>query len=101
MTAMIGLPAALLIGLVFGFGLRQCLLAGLVWYAALAWQTAYIAHAGRLAFGGKPGLETVHWWVYWALQPLLLIAAIGLIWIGSKARRRLTARHRSPQPGTA
>jgi hypothetical protein len=101
MTAMIGLPAALLIGLAFGFGLRQCLFAGLVWYAALAWQTANISHAGRIAFGGKPGLETVHWWVYWALQPLLLIAAIGIIWIGSKARRRLTARHRSPRPGTA
>jgi hypothetical protein len=28
--------------------------------------TAYIAHADRSAFGGKPGLETVHWWVYWA-----------------------------------
>jgi len=100
MTAMIGLPAALIIGLAFGFGLRQSLFAGLAWYAALAWQTAYIAHAGRSAFGGKPGLETVHWWVYWAVQPLLLIAAIGMIWIGSKARRRLTTRHRSPEPGT-
>jgi hypothetical protein len=86
MTAMIGLPAALVIGLVFGSGIRQVIAAGLVWYAGLAWQTAYIAHVGRSAFGGKSGLETVHWWVYWLVQPLLLAAAITLVWIGSKMR---------------
>jgi hypothetical protein len=100
MTAMIGLTAALLIGLVFGFGLRPSLLAGLVWYAALAWQTAYLAHADHSAFGGKNALQTVQWWVYWVVQPLLLIAAVGMVWIGSKARQRLTARHPTPEPRT-
>lgn len=86
MTAMIALPVALLIGLTFGFGVRQLAATGLVWYLALAWQTAYIAEPGRDAFGGKSGLDTVHWWVYWALQPLLLAAAFGLTWLGSKGR---------------
>ncbi|MGI9008486.1 MAG: hypothetical protein ACR2FU_20230 [Streptosporangiaceae bacterium] len=97
MTAMIGLPLALLIGLIFGFGWRQSLLAGLVWYAALAWQTADIAQVGKTAFGGKNGLDTVHWWVYWLVQPLLLAAAAGLLWIGSRARRRLASRPGSPE----
>lgn len=101
MTAMIGLTTALLIGLVFGFGRRQSLLVGLIWYASLAWQTAYLAHPGRSAFGGKDGLETLQWWVYWAVQPLLLLAAVALIWIGSKARQRLAAAlHLAPAVGT-
>ena len=94
MTAMIGLPVALLIGVIFGFGLRQAVAIAFVWYAALAWQTAYIAHAGQAAFGGKDGLETVHWWVYWVVQPLLLTVALGLLWLGSKVHaivgRRIT-----------
>ncbi len=76
------------------------MLAGLAWYAALAWQSAYLAHPGRSAFGGKNGLETLDWWVYWLVQPLLLMAAVGLVWIGSKARARLTTRHLSAEPGT-
>ena len=100
MTAIIGLPVALLIGVIFGFGARQLVAIGFIWYAALAWQTAYIAQAGRDAFGGKDGLQTVHWWVYWAVQPLLLTVAIGLLWLGSKVHaivgRRITGyRHPS------
>ena len=75
MTAMIGFPAALLIGFAFGRGAKQLVAAGLVWYLALAWQTAFIAHLGRNAFGGKSGLATVQWWVYWAVQPLLRTAS--------------------------
>jgi hypothetical protein len=92
MTAMIGLPIALLLGLIFGWGWRQLLALGVVWYCALAWQTAYIAHVGRTAFGGKNGLDTVHWWVYWAFQPILLAAAAGLLWGGSKAREAIRLR---------
>src|SRR5450755_1206526 len=92
MTAMIALPVALLIGLFLGWGVRQLLLVGLVWYLALAWQTAYIAHVGRNAFGGKSGLDTVHWWVYWTLQPILLAVAAGLLWGGSKAREAIRRR---------
>jgi hypothetical protein len=88
MTAMIGLPVALLIGLAFGRGIRQLSAAAVVWYLALAWQTAYIATVGRDAFGGKSGLSTVHWWVYWLVQPLLLLAAFGLVWVGSALRAR-------------
>jgi len=92
MTAMIALPLALLLGLLFGRGWRQLLALGVVWYCALAWQTAYIAHVGRNAFGGKNGLDTVHWWVYWALQPILLAVAAGLLWGGSKAREAIRRR---------
>jgi len=92
MTAMTALPLALLLGLLFGRGWRQLLAVGVVWYCALAWQTAYIAHVGRTAFGGKNGLDTVHWWVYWALQPVLLAVAAGLLWGGSKAREAIRRR---------
>jgi hypothetical protein len=99
MTAMIGLPIALLVGLLFGRGRTQLVVVALVWYAALAWQTAYIAAVGRTAFGGNGGLETVHWWVYWAFQPVLLAGAFGLVWIGSRAHdtiRRTLSRSRTP-----
>ena len=92
MTAMIGLPMALLLGLLFGRGWRQLLAVGVVWYSALAWQTADIAHVGRNAFGGKSGLDTVHWWVYWTFQPILLVVAAGLLWVGSKAREKMRRR---------
>jgi hypothetical protein len=92
MTAMIALPMALLLGLLFGLGWRQLLAVGVVWYCALAFQTAYIAHVGRIAFGGKSGLATVHWWVYWTLQPILLAVAAGLLWSGSKAREAIRRR---------
>jgi len=92
MTAMIGLPLALLIGLIFGRGRRQLLAVALVWYSALAWQTADIAHVGRTAFGSMNGLDTVHWWVYWALQPVLLAVAAGLVWAGSQLRNLLATR---------
>jgi hypothetical protein len=98
MTAMIAIPLALLIGLVLGRGIRPLLLVGLVWYAALAWQTAYIAHVGRNAFGGKSGLATVHWWAYWALQPVLLLVCALLVWVGSVLRgkiRERASRHRT------
>ena len=88
MTAMIALPLALLLGLLFGRGWRQLLAVGVVWYCALALQTAYIAHVGRTAFGGKSGLDTV----YWALQPVLLAVAAGLLWGGSKAREAIRRR---------
>ena len=91
MTAMI-LPLALLLGLLFGRGWRQLLAVGVVWYCALALQTAYIAHVGRNAFGGKSGLDTVHWGVYWTFQPILLAAATGLLWGGSKAREAIRRR---------
>lgn len=97
MTAMIALPLSLLAGLAFGWGRRQLLVAAAVWYAALAWQTAYIAHVGRNAFGGKSGLDTVHWWVYWALQPVLLALAAALLWAGSQARARVVG-HRTIEP---
>jgi hypothetical protein len=91
-----------LIGVIFGFGVRQAVATAFVWYAALAWQTAYIAHVGRAAFGGKDGLETVHWWVYWVVQPLLLIVALGFLWLGSKVHaivgRRITGQ---PDPSSA
>ena len=92
MTAMTALPIALLLGLLFGRGWRQLVAVGVVWYCALAWQTAYIAHVGQTAFGGKDGLDTVHWWVYWTLQPILLAVAAGLLWGGSKAREAIRRR---------
>jgi hypothetical protein len=92
MTAMIALPVALFLGLLFGRGWRQLVAVGVVWYCALALQTAYIAHVGRNAFGGKSGLDTVHWWVYWAVQPILLAVAAGLLWGGSKAREAIRRR---------
>jgi hypothetical protein len=92
MTAMIAIPLALLVGLVLGRGIRPLLLVGLVWYAVLAWQTAYIAHVGRNAFGGKSGLATVHWWAYWALQPVLLLVGAGLVWVGSAFRAKIRKR---------
>jgi hypothetical protein len=93
---MIAIPLALLIGLVLGRGIRPLLLVGLIWYGALAWQTAYIAHVGRSAFGGKSGLDTVHWWAYWALQPVLLLVCVALVWVGSVVRAKIrerTSRH--------
>jgi hypothetical protein len=92
MTAMIAIPLALLIGLALGRGVRPLLLVGLVWYCALAWQTAYIAHVGRTAFGGKSGLATVHWWAYWALQPVLLLVCGLLVWAGSVLRMKIRDR---------
>jgi hypothetical protein len=92
MTAMIAIPLALLIGLVLGRGIRPLLLVGLLWYGVLAWQTAYIAHVGRNAFGGKSGLDTVHWWPYWALQPVLLLVCAGLLWVGSALREKILER---------
>lgn len=94
MTALIGLPFALLVGLVVGFGTRQMLITALVWYLALAWQTAYLARDGVTSFDGGSGLHTLHWWVYWALQPVLLAGAIGLTWLGGKARSSLRSRLR-------
>lgn len=96
MTAMIGLPAGLLLGALLGFGLRQVLITSAIWYAALAGQTAYLAHGDRSAFGGKDGLETVHWWAYWVLQPALLAAMIGLLWLGARINRAVRLRRSHP-----
>jgi hypothetical protein len=89
MTAMTALPLALIVGLVVGWGRWQLVGVALVWYSALAWQTAFIATVGQTAFGGKAGLETVHWWVYWAFQPILLGVAVGLVWAGSHLHDRI------------
>ena len=102
MTAMIGLPIAIVVGIVFGFGRRQVLFAAAVWYATLAWQTAYLAQVGVTSFDGGTGLHTVRWWVYWTLQPILLAAATGLIWLGARGRSAVTRRFRptaSSSPG--
>lgn len=97
MTALIALPLALLVGVILGFGPRQVLLAALAWYLALAWQTAYLARNGVTSFDGGTGLHTVHWWVYWALQPVLLAIAVGLTWLGGKAHSTVRSRRRATE----
>ena len=94
MTALIGLPLALLLGIVFGFGPRQVLFAAAIWYAALAWQTAFLAQVGVTSFDGGTGLHTVRWWVYWTVQPILLAVATALIWVGARTRTAITRRRR-------
>src|ERR1019366_6902079 len=47
MTAMIALPLALLLGLLFGRGWRQLLAVGVVWYCALAVQRRTSRMSGR------------------------------------------------------
>lgn len=98
MTVIVGLPVALLVGLVFGWGVRQVAAIAVFWYLTLASQTAYLAHVGQSAFGSRDGLDTVHSWVYWVVQPLILGAAWALAWAGSGLRRAVLRRI-SPRSG--
>lgn len=92
MTAGFGFAAALVVGLIFGWGFWQRIVIGMVWFVGLAAQTAYLAQPGITSFDGGSGLHTVRWWAYWAGQPVILGAALGLMWAASRLRSTMVRR---------
>jgi uncharacterized membrane protein len=64
---------------------------GLVWYAALAVQTAHLAHAGTKGFFGIDGLGAVQgrgFAQYWLTQVAILGLIVALFVLGDRLRNR-------------
>jgi uncharacterized membrane protein len=97
MVLILGVPAAIVLGLIPGPRMRRLVVLGLVWYVGLAAQTAYLAHPGVTGFLGVQGMDAVqgHFIGYWLTQPI--IAAV-LVVVLIRADRLRVARlaHRPP-----
>jgi hypothetical protein len=73
---------------------------GLTWYAALAIQTAHLAHAGRKGFFGVDGLGAVQgqgFAQYWLAQIPIIGLIVTLFLLADKLRNR--RRRSEPTPG--
>ena len=89
----------LIFGSIVGFGCGYALgrrplsvtIVGLVWYAAVAMQTAHLAHPASKGFFGVDGLSAVQGHglgQYWLMQiPILMLIAV-LLRSGDKLRQR-------------
>jgi hypothetical protein len=73
MVLILGLPAAIVLGLIPGPRMWRLVVLGLVWYVGLAAQTAYLAHPGTKGFLGVEGMDAVqgHFIGYWLTQPII------------------------------
>lgn len=92
MTLMIAVPTSLLAGyLVRPLLPRLGVVAG-VWYVCLVAQSWYLAKPGRTGFGGVEGTEALRGVLYWALQPVLLVACFAVAQVGAALRERQGAR---------
>src|SRR5262245_7587695 len=81
MVLAIGVPAAVVLGLLpVPRGWRLAAL-WLVWFVCLAAQTAYLAHPGRAGFFGVDGMDAVQGRVilYWVSQPLIAALLYGVM----------------------
>jgi ABC-type branched-subunit amino acid transport system permease subunit len=99
----------LLLGSIMGFACGWALgrraiayvAVGLLWYAALAVQTAHLAHAGTKGFFGIDGLGAVQgrgFAQYWLTQVAILGLIVALFVLGDRLRTR---RRERPVAGTA
>jgi hypothetical protein len=81
MVLIIGVPAAVVLGLVAAPWAWRLVALWLVWFVCLAVQTAYLAHPGRDGFFGVNGMDAVqgHFIVYWASQPVLAAVLLGVM----------------------
>ena len=97
MTLIFGLIIGFVSGRTIGRRWPAYLVIGLVWYAALAVQTAYLAHPGRKGFFGVDGLRAVQGHglaQYWMSQVLILGLIVVMFLLGDKLRSRV---HQSRQ----
>lgn len=81
MVLIIGVPAAVVLGMVAAPWVWRLVALWLVWFVCLAVQTAYLAHPGREGFFGVDGMDAVQGQtlVYWASQPVLAAGLLGLM----------------------
>jgi hypothetical protein len=81
MVLIMGVPAAVVLGLVAAPWAWRLVALWLVWFACLALQTAHLAHPGTEGFFGVDGMDAVqgHFIVYWASQPVLAAALLGVM----------------------
>jgi len=99
MELVIGVPVALLLGLVPAPKRVRLILLALVWYVCLAAQTAWLARPERTGFGGVDGLAAVQFnpdqgsaaLTYWPLQPVLALLMLGAFSLADRFRRRRTS----------
>jgi len=100
MTLIVGSIIAVVCGWALGRRMLSYMIVGVAWYAALATQTAHLAHEGRKGFFGVDGLGAVQGRglaQYWLAQiPIAgLIVTLFLLADKLRNRRRLT----EPTPG--
>jgi hypothetical protein len=89
MTLMAGTLAAILLGLIFGWRTWTAVALGLIWYIALAVQTAYLAHPDRTGFlrvKALPAVQGSGFGQYWIAQPVILAGSALLMRSASRAR---------------
>jgi len=104
MTLLIAVPTAVVLGWFFGQRRWVGVVAGLVWYACLASQTAYLAHPGRTGFFGLDALAAIQgsgFGQYWIAQAVIVgLLAGGLLGADRLHRRQLmrSARRRVGAP---
>jgi hypothetical protein len=81
MVLIIGVPAAVVVGMVAAPQAWRLAALWLVWFVCLAVQTAYLAHPGREGFFGVDGMDAVQGQalVYWASQPVLAAVLLGVM----------------------
>lgn len=95
MTLMIGVPAAVLLGLIAGRRVWTGVLLGLIWYTCLAVQTAYLAHPGRTGFLGIDALRAVQggaFGQYWIAQAIIIALMASGYWLADHVRGHLADR---------
>jgi hypothetical protein len=101
MTLIFGTTIGFACGLVLGRRRLAFVIVGLVWYAALATQTAHLAHPGRDGFFGVDGLgagQGRHLGQYWLGQVPILCLGAAMVLAGDRLRRRAGGGRRpSPQ----
>jgi hypothetical protein len=98
MVLILGVPTAIILGLIPGPRMWRLVVLALVWYFGLAAQTAYLAHPGVKGFLGVDGMDAVqgHFIGYWLSQPIIA-AALAVVLIQAD---RLRVGHLSKQAPT-
>jgi hypothetical protein len=81
MVLIIGIPTAVVLGMLAAPRAWRLVALWLVWFVCLAVQTAYLAHPGREGFFGVDGMDAVQGeaLVYWASQPVLAAVLLGVM----------------------
>lgn len=98
MVLLLGVPTAVVLGLVPLPRVWKAAILWLVWFAGLAFQTSYLAHPGRSGWFGVEGLDAVQGEApaYWLSQPLIAAFLLALMLGIDRLRRRRSGADPTP-----